>query len=262
MKIEWELKFKSQVAGIYSKESIHFFDKKRKISVEAKWEAQENQENQEKIETVEFYCDYFKEGESKATVIKDSKQVVMNIISVISYKYNATFTTPFLEYIHEVATHTKTYRGEITLEHIHPTEITKDDIQEIKQEFEDGEFLGSLFSTENKIIRNIIKKQDIIGGYVALYGILEKLKGPNQNNIDKFIRKQKDYYIKGTDRDSTRLDRKTQLPYRQETIYTWLRNQIGHTKRDADINKIFKEIEENYRNLVEIVKIAVEETQN
>jgi hypothetical protein len=117
------------------------------------------------------------------------------------------------------------------------------------------------------LFRNAMQNWDDVGRFILLYSILLLIKG-NQTAVDNYI-----YSLDKTveTRKSTnfkkkiKLDKeykKSLLPAGKETIYTWLRNAIGHTKEEYSEfgltwEQIVVSIEQNVDKLAEIVRKSI-----
>ncbi|GEM_PF-6607383 len=112
-------------------------------------------------------------------------------------------------------------------------------------------FVPSLISTSDykkpyiDLFMSITGLKDNIGKYVMLYSMLTALLG-NQKEVDTFIRR---VYPEV-------LERKTTLPkmHFTETIYTYLRNQIGHTSDQVKVHELNKEVDRHLEGLAKVVK--------
>jgi hypothetical protein len=112
-----------------------------------------------------------------------------------------------------------------------------------------------------RLYRAALQIVDPIARFMFLYSILfDVLDAENkfgQSAIDLFIRKNcKDVYNRAEDRKSTKIPKDNKTP-RQETIYTWLRNQVGHTQSDSEIIAVGRKIEEKLEEFSSIVKKAI-----
>jgi hypothetical protein len=74
-------------------------------------------------------------------------------------------------------------------------------------------------------------------------------KGKKQGKVNKFIRSQANYWKAADDKDSNNLQYKSGKPI-NETIHTWLRNQIGHTQLGSKMHIIEVQIENRFLSLV------------
>lgn len=101
--------------------------------------------------------------------------------------------------------------------------------------------------------RDIFLSKDTVGGFISLYGFMQEVIGKStQKEIDTYIREHTAYNRKN--------DRLTTKPGKsfKETIFTWLRNQIGHVDPiTSDYQKVISEINEWYDEFYEITLIAL-----
>jgi hypothetical protein len=106
------------------------------------------------------------------------------------------------------------------------------------------------FNDYANIFTNVCAMKDLIGKYILLYSILSALKGP-QREVDKYIRSiEPNVEMRKTTKPNANYD---------ETIYTYLRNQIGHTTDKTDTTKLNDEVLLNIGGLREIVKKAIKD---
>ncbi|QNK87767.1 hypothetical protein H7992_21790 [Sporosarcina sp. resist] len=95
---------------------------------------------------------------------------------------------------------------------------------------------------------NVSRINDEIGKFVLFYSILSALHG-RQISVDDFIKSiEPNVVLRETSRENADFD---------ETIYSFLRNQIGHTSEETDTVTLNREIKENIEGLRKIVKEAV-----
>jgi hypothetical protein len=112
-----------------------------------------------------------------------------------------------------------------------------------------------------RLYRAALQSVDPIARFMFLYSILFDVLDAKskwgQSTVDSFIRKHcRDVYKPTEDRGSKRIP-KNKKPPRQETIYTWLRNQVGHTESDSEIIAVGKMIEEKLGEFSAVVKKAI-----
>lgn len=101
----------------------------------------------------------------------------------------------------------------------------------------------------HRLYRAAMRTNDFIARFMFLYGIIFDIK-TSQNLVDDYIQSI-DPYVEM--RKST--DPRT--PNKDITKYTWLRNEIGHTRGVTDINEVQKEITEVCDAFAELVKGAI-----
>jgi hypothetical protein len=101
-----------------------------------------------------------------------------------------------------------------------------------------------------------LQNTDSVARFMFLYSILfDVLKAAVQSDVDKYIRSQTGY-------DSNEDRKSTRNPTKMETIFTWLRNQVGHTQTDSEINQINSLIQTIINNFSNIVKEAISKRAN
>lgn len=95
---------------------------------------------------------------------------------------------------------------------------------------------------------NILRMTEKTGSFIMLYSLLIVYVGPQQNKIDRYIKQKYPNVL-------TRQTTKEGASYR-ETIYTSLRNQLGHLSVSEDVNTetINSEINQYYDTLADLIK--------
>ncbi|PIC84949.1 hypothetical protein CSV72_16210 [Sporosarcina sp. P20a] len=95
------------------------------------------------------------------------------------------------------------------------------------------------------LFMGITELKDNIGKYIMLYSVLSAIL-MNQKAVDDFIREV----------NPEVLERKTTLPNKDffETIYTYLRNQIGHLDDRVIVNELREDINNHLDELSNLVK--------
>ena len=101
--------------------------------------------------------------------------------------------------------------------------------------------------TQCDLYRTLIGVQDVVARFMALYLILMSFHDDNQSKVDKFIIECKPDVI------ITRRPGKQAIP---ETVYSRLRNQIGHN-RNKSLEETRQEMEQHVVGLQEIVKVCL-----
>ncbi|WP_249594315.1 methylamine utilization protein MauJ [Peribacillus frigoritolerans] len=101
----------------------------------------------------------------------------------------------------------------------------------------------------HRLYRAAMRTNDIIARFMFLYGIIFDIK-TTQNLVDD--------YIQSIDPNvEMRKSTDPRKPNKDITKYTWLRNEIGHTRNVTDINKVKNEITEVCDGFAELVKGAI-----
>lgn len=131
-------------------------------------------------------------------------------------------------------------------------ELTEIDKELFKSSLSNYEFMEKI---ENNrffyLYKSAMQVEDCAARFMFLYSILlqvfEYSKKP-QEEIDNFIRSYSGNEV---------LERKSTKHAFNETIYTWLRNQMGHTQQNSKISLVRNEIQLHISGLEEIVKKAI-----
>ncbi|MBD1913674.1 MULTISPECIES: hypothetical protein [unclassified Leptolyngbya] len=92
--------------------------------------------------------------------------------------------------------------------------------------------------------------EDPLAQFMALYNIILSLKGDKQEQVDKFvITKQPNIHT-----NLPFYSRKSGMP---ETIYTKLRNQIGHSRSGTTVQSTREAMRKNLPGLIEVVREVI-----
>lgn len=190
---------------------------------------------------------YLKNVVDEKTILNKIKQDLNKIIDKISYNFNLCMGEPcFLE---SNINQKKAGARYVSCTMDIPLNPKIEEIEKLKKDLNKNINKDHLLS----LYRGIMQCTDNVAKYMLLYSILAELKGPYQNNVDNFIRLQ----------DPTVEEKNsTKDPSKKETIYTYYRNQIGHTNENSDITKNRSFIDMNIENFMNIVKKAIEENIN
>ncbi|OPH52184.1 hypothetical protein BC351_33160 [Paenibacillus ferrarius] len=111
-----------------------------------------------------------------------------------------------------------------------------------------------------RLYRNVLQIADPIARFMLLYSLLQlALEADNQKGVDDFIRITT-WYNSSLDRITTRTGANF-----KETIYSWLRNAVGHTQesyiiggRSYSFEEILEEIDSFVDTLSLITRQAIE----
>lgn len=96
--------------------------------------------------------------------------------------------------------------------------------------------------------RDALKSDDIVERYMFLYALLLREKGPSQPKLDTFVRSVGPNV-------PLRLSTNPRAPSgTMETIYTKLRNEIGHVCPGRTLEDTRREMEQHLANLMELVR--------
>ncbi len=133
--------------------------------------------------------------------------------------------------------------------------VTTYDINNLKQIFESKYVNNNGWYNMYRVVHSI---KDPKARYMLLYGIITLMHNNlKQWKIDKIINAvcQKNN-IPVEYRDNNKYKNN------EDTIYTWLRNEIGHPVQATKPEEVFKEIEVYVEHLSQIVKIIIKEKTN
>ncbi|MGX5467890.1 hypothetical protein ACWKT2_17185 [Bacillus toyonensis] len=124
------------------------------------------------------------------------------------------------------------------------------------QTFE-ADILGNAFVS---ILVNSLRIEGVVGRFIQLYGLLQMVvptsdlsRPTSQRDVDSFIRNNGfSFYNVNEDKPTTR-----PRGSGNDTIYTWLRNQVGHTGSTVDVADVQNQIEDKVNELFIITKTAI-----
>lgn len=180
-------------------------------------------------------------SEIKAKEITKKKLNI--ILDKISFVFEAYVSLPRIEEININGAGTREFPGEI----IPIIPVLTEPLNELKRRLVVDEKYTIFYSMYRDAL-----KSDPISRFMFLYSLLGVITGVSiQEKIDKFILSE-DPNVEM--RESTKVSRKG----KRETIYTFLRNQVGHMQKDSNISQIKQEIENYVSGLAKLVKKAIE----
>lgn len=135
---------------------------------------------------------------------------------------------------------------------IHEVEIHKSDVLGFRKLEDDLTNLKAFNNPYNTLYRLATQSSDEIAKYILLYSILAQLKGPSQYAIDNYILSKHPNIkkIKSTN---------PKFNGREETEYTYYRNQISHMDASSDLVEIREKVCMLKNGLEDIVKLAIQE---
>lgn len=195
------------------------------------------------------------ELEENKNYLIESQGVIDNIINLLVYKTKGVYGVPRLG-PHNVNTQNMLASGSITIFNEETHDIYKELSSIIIDHLDNVNLVSALNNNDLHILfRSANRAESAIARFMFLYSILfesSKVVKTNdiksQSDVDKFIQSiDKNVLMK----PSTMKHRKS------ETIYTWLRNQIGHTQSKSDPLVISIEVEKYVDSLSEVVKQAL-----
>lgn len=121
--------------------------------------------------------------------------------------------------------------------------FSEKDFEKAGKKIKNGKAKSYLF----KLYRAALSHQDSFTRFMLLYGVIYQI-FQRQDAVDSFIR-YKDPTVE--QRTSTKNNNV------QETIFTYLRNQVGHTQEDSDFEKVVEEMGVHVQRLSYFVKEAI-----
>lgn len=256
---KWEIHYAAEVHGIFSEEPIVIKDEKKSIDLKIRFI---NVEGFIK-DKVQFECLDYK-SDTREAALKNTSELVTNIINILADKYMASFTQFLMVHIQGFKQTGWMKRAVLRLEKVDNVQLTDTHKKDLLTSLSDDIYVNFLSNnSQQKIYRSIIFSQNKVGNFIAMYSLLSEIienhgteVGNGQGKVDNFIRSQANYWNASEDKGSTKHKDRQGSPIK-ETKYTWLRNQVGHTQLNTDILQVEDEIENSYPALVKLVQIAM-----
>jgi len=98
------------------------------------------------------------------------------------------------------------------------------------------------------LFRTALDQEDVLARYMACYGILLLLCGDNQAAVDACIRAEEPGVL-----ETARPDK----PKIQETVYTRLRNQVGHVRKGVTVESTRTEMDSHIGGLLSLTRVLI-----
>lgn len=197
--------------------------------------------------TIYFKFNLFESIDSLETAQQVAQQPLEHIINLLIYKYGYIVRQVELDrFNNQVFGYSR-----ITFS---ANETVGDNLEGLKIGLEDIELLNKL-KTNMKfhLFKSAIYIQDPFGKFMFLYSILYDIL-KNQNNVETFI-KENHNGIELRKRIKTNFDGNEKEV--EETIFTWIRNHIGHTHTTTNMEEVKGNIDKYLQSLVNLVKKAI-----
>lgn len=191
---------------------------------------------------VTFYLKHLKEGQSMSDVRPQVEELLMLILDYLSFEHGLQ--------IQEVRTKGISLSARFGMIH----HFTEEDKSKMERKISQVRF-----EPYKRLYRAAMRNKDDIARFMFLYSLLYQVLGVSaQWKIDRYIRSEscKRWYKEEEDMQSTRYPTD---PDKKETIYTWLRNQVGHTQSNSEIKSVEGIIQVKVNELSCILKQAINE---
>lgn len=125
--------------------------------------------------------------------------------------------------------------------------VTNEQLGELEQFLAQPAHPGESFF---ELFRLGLQCKDPIALFLCLYGILLLTQGDAQRRVDDFVESEGTPRTEPSTRPNAKLDDR-------DTIYTSLRNAVGHPKSEASIASVRQEMERHISGLVTLAKKAI-----
>lgn len=185
--------------------------------------------------------------------ILKSQNAISKLEAALMLKYNILLKEVFISSIHPSTTGVIA-KGRITLTNNFSYIIDQNEKENFSKVMSDLLAYDSIVQDSYYVIfKTALLSSSPTTTFITLYSLLllkiadETNEHPSQSKVDTFIEEQTDVYDVTKNIPSTRGNR-------DETLYTWLRNQIAHTQSNTDISSIDRQIELNLLDFIKIVK--------
>lgn len=185
-------------------------------------------------------------------VYEATHQLAFDIANLISYRFNLGCRSLHRSVFCRNGKRTSYGRG-ISIG-ISTMQIIGDNTIQIKESFKDKDFLRELRNNPYHLMfREIMLVNHTLSKYLLLYSLIHLLCGDNQKNVEVFV--------KANEQNVEIMERKRSDGKNEKmTVYTTLRNRIGHMGTDEDINSLTEDMSRTIYGLIRLVKIAIEQT--
>ncbi|PER25242.1 hypothetical protein CN490_20950 [Bacillus cereus] len=216
--------------------------------------------NDVEIKFTDFNSDYY--DISMIMTVDDSAQVeafISKILDTFSYKFGMVYKD-----LMKVSDSRVAASGSITLyNNTNYHLLTQTDSAEIINNLGNPSFEDEILKNPYvSILINSLRIEGAVGRFIQLYGLLQMVVPPAvtgrptyQRELDDFIRNAGfSFYDVNKDMPSTRPGATAND---KDTIYTWLRNQVGHTGSSVDVGDVQNQIEDRANELFIITKTAI-----
>lgn len=170
----------------------------------------------------------------------------------MSYKFDTPYNDFYVsEYFKDGK---RTVFGKASFTALSLLQVIGDNTVDIKEKIKDESLLKELRENDfYKMLRDILAVKDTMTKYLLLYSLLYLINEDSQNKVERFIDLNELNVEKmGRLRSDGRLEMKS--------IYTTLRNKVGHITKSEDINMVAKDMNRTMGRLIRLVKIAIEQT--
>ncbi len=185
-----------------------------------------------------------KENARKLTI-----ELLENILNIISYRFNISYNSTPIAYFTKGKRHVYGRDSSITID---MKMVIGDFSSELTDSMKKPELIRELRENPYHIIfRRIMPIKDTISKYLLLYSLLALINGDKQKEVDKFIKKNDPNY-----KVMSRI--RTDGTEEVKSVYTTLRNKVGHITTNEEIDRIGKDMESNMSGLISLVKKAIE----
>lgn len=180
-----------------------------------------------------------------------TNDLLKDIMNLISYRFNLNYNAYLVAFYRNGK---RIVYGRAVMRSFATLQVIGDYTEELSEGLRNNELLKELrYNPYHHLFRGIISIQDVISKYLLLYSLISLIKEDNQNKIDQFIAT---YEPNGEKMSRIRTSGKEET----KSVYTTLRNKVGHITTNEDIRSITQDMNRTMDGLIRLTKIVIKQT--
>ncbi|MGG7619540.1 hypothetical protein [Bacillus coreaensis] len=221
---------------------IHKYDSEYVIRVEIE------QESNNLLDVRFYFTDKVNDKERARNFTND---LLGDILHIVSYRFSISYNSIPIAYYSDGNRYVYGTASSTTLG---LKQIIGDFSSELSDSLKNSKFIKELNSNPYHIfLRKIMLIDDTIAKFLLLYSLLALINGDKQKRVEKFIAEH--------DPNNELMTRKrTDGTEETKSVYTSLRNKVGHVTDKEEIHTIITGMERTMNSLISLVKKAIEQT--
>jgi hypothetical protein len=187
-------------------------------------------------------------------VYESTHQLAIDITNLISYKFNLGSKSLHRSVFCRNGKRTLYGWGDIT--GFATMQMIGDNTLQIKEGVMDEALLKELRSNPyHSMFREIMLVNHTLSKYLLLYSLIYLICGDNQKKVEAFVKdNEQNVEIMGRKRSNGETE--------YTTVYTTLRNRIGHMSTDEGISSLTEDMTRTMNGLIRLARIAIEQTHS